>query len=196
MDKLFLIIISAIHMSIADVQTKLNLNYLRPIDTISLAQAQLQANHISMAQYGDKILIVSNSLVPDFFDKQPSAFEIRMRHSFPDADITVLTLNSKITLYGYATISHGKRLRTKSGAENIVYLDKGAPLPQETAVSRETLFTKEQLASFKISYTKEEENGVISNAVAQKIIPQLLQQQFNTADINKTFNDIKVTEYQ
>lgn len=197
MDKIFLIIISAVHLSMADVRARLDLTYLKPVDTISLAEAQLRADHISIGQSGDEIFIVSNSLVSNFFESNPTAFEQKVAQVFPNEHITIITLNNRISMYGYAVIDHGKRVRVKSGAQNIVYIDKGNELDEEANVSRETLFTEKQLDALKVTYTKAEARNIISNAAGEKVLPMLLQREFGNADeMKKKFDEIKVTEYQ
>ncbi len=198
MDKLFLIIISAVHLSVADVRAKLELGYLKPIDTLSLANAQTVANHISIGQQGDQIYIVSNNLASNFFHAQPSDFEERVRKNFPDAEVVVLELNDRVKLYGYAILKNGKRQRVKSGAENVVYIDEGKPLPEETAVVKETVFNKEELQDIKKKYTRQEANAIIGNAAGIKVIPVLLQHYLNADDdtVNTKINAIQLTEYQ
>ena len=176
--KIYLIIISnANNINTSDVPKKIGLDNLKPTKEISIHDAQY-AKGTSIGKFGDKIFIVSQDLVFKFYDKTQSEFEKRICDSFPNSEIAILTLNGTVDLYGYNIIKDGKRQRVKSGADLELYVDYGAKLPEEIALSKEKIFDDEELKDIKGDNLKEDVKKIIDQEISIRTTFRLTKRYF------------------
>ena len=196
--KIYLIIISnANNINTTDIPKKIGLDNLKPTKEISIHDAQY-AKGTSIGKYGDKIFIVSQDLVFNFYDKTPSDFEKKICDSFPNSEIAVLTLNGTVDLYGYNIIKDGKRLRVKSGADLDLYVDYGEKLPEEITISKEKLFDDEEFKEIKGDNTKEQVKKIIDQEISVRttfrLTKRYLGKQFD--ETGSDYEKIMVTLYE
>jgi len=196
--KLYLIVITnAAKISTAEVPEKIGVDNLSPKQEISLHQAQ-SAKGLFIGKHKDKLVIVSQDLVFDFYEKSPSDFEKKVLAAFPNSEIAVLTLNGTTDLYGYSIIKDGKRQRVKSGADLELYVDYGEKLQEEIDVLKEKLFDDDELQEMKEEYSKQELKKVIDQEVSIRAAFRLSKRYFGKAfdEAGSDFEKIKVTQYE
>jgi hypothetical protein len=197
--KLYLIIIThATNVRANELPNLLGLGDLKPQSQITLAQAQY-CKSLVIGNYGDKIIIVSDKLVFQFYEEMPSPFEKRLCALFPDSEIAVLTLNSTVDLYGFSLIKDKHRVRVKSGTGEEKYLDTGTHLPEETELLNRPLFTPDEMHELKKEYPdKTSLDGFLDKELGIKTVYQLTRRYLNV-DIDQDasdFNNIYVTLYE
>ena len=199
MNKLYLIVITnAINISISNVKREFGLGSLAPGNEISLFKAQYNTKGICLGKYNDKILIVSQEKVFDFYNARISSFEKRICELFPNSEIAVLTLNSTVDLYGYAIMEKGVRKRIKSGADNDVYIDYGTKIKEEDDIAREKIFDDGEVVEMKLEYSKKIIQKMIAQEVSIRVTYRLLTRYFGNdeKEIERNFDAIKLVEYQ
>jgi len=199
MNKLYLIIITnAINTSISNVKSDLGLSNLVPGNEISLFKAQYNGKGICIGKYNDKILIVSQEKVFNFYDKAISSFEKQICDLFPNSEITVLTLYSTVDLYGYAIIEKGVRQRIKSGADNDVYIDYGNKIKEEDDIAKEKIFDDSEMAEMEREYSKNDIKKMVDKEISVRVTSRLLRRYFgkDEKEIDSNFDSIKLVEYQ
>ena len=176
--KIYLIIISNVNnINTADVPRKIGMDSVKSSKEISIHEAQY-AKGTSIGKYGDKIFIVSQDLVFQFYDKTPSAFEKRICDSFPNTEIAVLTLNGTVDLYGYNIIKNGKRQRVKSGADLDLYVDYGDKLPEELEIAKEKIFDEDEIKDIKADNSKEQFQKILEQEISIRTTFRLTKRYF------------------
>lgn len=196
--KIYLIIINnAANINTADIPQKLGLGNAKPTKEISLHEAQY-AKGTSVGKFGDKIFIVSQDLVFNFYDKVPSEFEKGICEAFPHSEIAILTLNGTVDLYGYNIINNGKRQRVKSGADLDLYVDYGNPLPEEIALSKEKIFDDEELKEIKADNSNEQVKKILDQEISIRTTFRLTKRYFGKPfdEVGSDYEKIQVTLYE
>jgi hypothetical protein len=195
--KIYMIIIcNANNINATEVPQKIGLTNLKVKKEITLHQAQYESG-VSVGKYGDKLFIVSESLIFGCLDTIPSEFEKKICNAFPDSEIAILTLNGTVDLYGYSIIKNGKRLRVKMGADLTTYIDYGDKLPEEIAIAKEKIFDDEVLKEIKES-SADELRAITEQEIGIRTTFRLTKRYFGKQfdEPGSDYEKIKVTLYE
>jgi len=194
--KIYLIIISnSSNVNTNEIPAKIGFPNLKPLREVSMSKAQYISS-ICIGKYDDKIFIVSDDLVFKFYEKNISEFERKICDSFPNSEIAVLTLYGTVDLYGYCIINNGKRQRVKSGSDLELYIDEGDKLQEEIEISKEKIFTDQELIEMRSEYLKEQFDMMIDQEISIRTTFRLTKRYFRE-EIDKSGSDYeKITLIQ
>src|SRR5215831_7711294 len=109
---------------INEILSRLNLSDYKPAEACTLSETN-KLNTLYAGFYNGYLLIVHPDLVFKFFTPDRSAEEKLFIQAFPDAEIAALIINESVSLFGFAVIINGKKIRMKDGSDGEIYNDVG-----------------------------------------------------------------------
>jgi hypothetical protein len=189
--KFYLIIISnTLNLNTNQVAEKLGLK-IKVSNPINFLSAQ-KSEGISIGIINDNIVIVSDELVFDFFEKDAKKAELEFVKLFSESKVTVLVANSTVNLYGFCLIENGKRIRVKSGADGEIYVDFGKPLSYELQLSAQKIFNDDELQEIAKENGKDGLQRILDNEKGVRTTSHLEEMLLGKADI---VSNIILTNY-
>jgi len=180
--KFYLIIISnTLNLNTNQVAEKLGLK-VKVSNPINFLSAQ-KSEGISIGIINDNIVIVSDELVFDFFEKDAKKAELEFVKLFSESKVTVLVANSTVNLYGFCLIENSKRIRVKSGADGEIYVDFGKPLSYELQLSAQKIFSDDELQEIAKENGKDGLQRILDNEKGVRTTLHLEEMLLGKADI-------------
>jgi hypothetical protein len=91
-----------------------------------------QQGTVYIGTYKDNLIICADNLPQNFFDGSLSKSEEVLISYFPNSEICALSLQSTTSLFGFALIKNGEKIRVKAGdLDKGTTIDFGEPLQEE-----------------------------------------------------------------
>lgn len=174
---------------LAEILTRLNLSHYKPAGNVPLHLSN-KPDTLFAGFYNGNLLIVHPELPFKFFLDTQDEVEKRFIETFPDCEIAALIENSSVSLFSFAIIENGKKIRMKDGSDGDIYHDEGEPLPEEEDVPGREIFAEEELDEMRDDGMEEEEIESMINFEAGWRVPGLLIKKYlgehlNTMDTDK-----------
>jgi hypothetical protein len=116
--------------------------------------------------------------------------------TFPDAEIGVLIINGTVSLFGYAIIVAGKKIRIKDGCDGKIYSDLGELLPEESEVLSEEIFMEEEIEEMKENGMSDEEvEEMIKFEAGYRVPNRLTERYLGEPVLEMDTEKVKLTKY-
>ena len=181
---------------LAEILKRLNLSHYKPVTEVPLHMSN-KPDTLFAGFYNDNLLIVHPDLPFRFFSEVQEDTEKLFAETFPDSEIAALIENSSVSLFGFAILENGKKIRMKDGSDGDIHHDEGEPLPEETEVFSRPIFEEEEIDEMRDNGMENDEIEAVINFEASWRVPGLLMTRYlgehlNTMDTDK----VVLTKYK
>jgi hypothetical protein len=112
---------------------------------------------VYIGTYKDNLLICAPDFPMQFFEKQESEIEKKLKKLFPNSEICSLVLHSAVNLWGYSITKDGRKIRTRAGSsDDGTFVDFGEPLEEEKDLLNKSTVNKEGKRTYILDNSDEE----------------------------------------
>jgi len=175
---------------------KLNLEKYKPVKEVPLHYSN-KPQTLFTGFYNGNLLIVHPDLPFQFFNDEQTDVERLFVDTFPDAEIAALAENSTVSLFAYAIIQNGKKVRMKMGSDGEIYHDDGESLPEEKQILSGEIFSKDDIQQMKEDGLSDEEVDAYIKFEASWRVPDLITKRYLGEPVGSISPDkVMLTQYE